>query len=125
VQGPLVIGTLPGNVTGGGSGSYAGGNGIRINWKTSTLQGRRLIKGATYLAPLAANAFTSTGGINTVISANATAAASAYIAAMHTAVLYPVIWHRPAKGTTTGGMWGGIVAGVASTTPCSLRSRRS
>jgi hypothetical protein len=125
VQGPLTVTALPANVSGTPSGSYGGGTGVRINWKTSTLQGRRLIRGSTYLVPLANTAYSGQGGITASIAANLTAACTTYLTAMTTAALYPVIWHRPLKGTFVGGTYGIITAGVASVIPASLRSRRS
>jgi hypothetical protein len=52
-------------------------------------------------------------------------AISTYLAAMNTAVLEPIIWHRPAKGTFTGGAVGLVVTGAVSQTPASLRTRRT
>jgi hypothetical protein len=125
VQGPLTVTSLPATVTGSASGSYGGGTGCRINWKTSTLNGRRLLRGATYFVPMGNNAYTGQGGISPVIAGNLTAAATTYLTAMTTALLYPVVWHRPPKKTFTGGVYGIVTAGVCSTTPAGLRSRRS
>ena len=125
VQGPLVVSSLPAVITGGVSGNFTAGIGARINWKTSTLVGRRLLKGATYMIPLAFPAYSSSGAVGPGLITAANAGAAGYLTAMTTALLYPVVWHRPAKGTFTGGMTGIIHGGVTSAVPAGLRSRRS
>lgn len=125
VQGPLVVTSPPTARIGTGAGNYPAGVGARVNWKTSTLVGRRLLKGALYLVPLYQGVYTSSGAIDPAIAASLQAAANTYINAMTTALLYPVVWHRPAKGTGAGGMTGIITAGVVSQVPASLRSRRT
>lgn len=125
VQGPLPVSTPPAAIPGTGTGNYTAGAGARINWRTSTLVGRRLLRGATFVVPLSQNAYTSLGAISaSFVTALGTGAAT-YLTAMTTAVLYPVVWHRPLKGTTVGGMTGTIFAGNVSTVPAGLRSRRS
>lgn len=125
VQPGLPITSLPAAVVGGGVSGHGAGLGARINWKTDTLSGRRLIKGATYLVPLNPNAFDGGGGVAAAVATDGTNAAMAYLAAMATASLSPMIWHRPPKGTFTGGLTGVIFAGQCSLTPAGLRSRRS
>lgn len=125
VQGPLVVTSLPGTVTGVASGNYASGVGARVNWKTSTPVGRRLLRGATFIVPFASTAYTATGAVAPAVVGSLTTAATAYLTAMTTALLYPVVWHRPRKGTTSGGLTGIVFSGVASAVPAGLRSRRS
>ncbi len=125
VQGPLVVTSLPGTVTGSASGNYPAGMGIRVNWKTSTPVGRRLLRGATFIVPMASAAFTSTGAVSPAIVSSVNGAAAAYLTAMTTATLYPVVWHRPRKGQTSGGVTGIVFSGVASAVPAGLRTRRS
>lgn len=125
VQGPLIITSLPATVTGSGGTNWAAGVGARVNWKTSTLQGRRLIRGATFVIPLAGGAFGPGGSLQASQITALNAGAAAYLNAMTTALLYPVIWHRPAKGSLTGGTTGIVFAGTTSSVPSGLRSRRS
>jgi hypothetical protein len=125
VQGPLTVNTVPSPVVGTVSGTYAAGSGARVNWKTSTLQGRRLLRGATYLVPLAGPGFTSNGSVSSGIITALNGGAGAYLTAMTSAQLYPVIWHRPLKGQHAGGVTGIVYAAVTSATPAGLRSRRS
>lgn len=124
VAGPLVVTSLPSPVTGTGGANFAAGTGARLNWKTSTLSGRRLLKGALYLVPFATTAMTTSGGISSAMQTAMNNAANAYLIAMEAALLYPVVWHRPAKGASSGGLTGGIYAGILSATPSSLRTRR-
>lgn len=122
---PLVITSVPTNVSGAASGSWGAGVGGRLNWKTSTLAGRRLLKGATFLVPFAAAGFAAGGGVASAAQTAVNGAAATYLTALTTALLYPVIWHRPPKGTFAGGVAGIIVTGILSPVPAGLRSRRS
>jgi hypothetical protein len=125
VQGSLVMTTVPAVVPGGAGGAYAAGTGLRINWKTSQIVGRRLLRGATFLVPTGSTAFASNGAVATTYQATVQSAATAYVAAMQTANLVPVVWHRPPVHTTSGGVVGVITGGTVSGTPAGLRSRRS
>jgi hypothetical protein len=125
VQGSLVMSAVPAVVPGGSGAAYAAGTGLRINWKTNQIVGRRLLRGATFLVPTGSTAFGSNGAVAPTYQATVQAAATAYVAAMTTANLVPVIWHRPPVGTTSGGVVGVVTGGTVSTTPAGLRSRRS
>ena len=125
VQGALTMSTVPAPVVGTDSQNYAAGIGIRINWKTSTIVGRRLLRGATFLVPMASGVFSASGAVGTGTLSAATTAAGAYVGAMTAANLVPVVWHRPPTGTTSGGVVGPIQAWVVPPRPAGLRSRRS
>lgn len=122
---PVPITTVPAPVVGSSSAAHGAGLGLRVNWKTDTVSGRRLIKGATFVVPLASGAYQSDGSIFGTVITTANNAAAAYLAAVTTANCNPVIWHRPPKGATSGGLTGVTFAGQGSTTPAGLRSRRS
>lgn len=124
VQQPVVMTVIPAAVNGSGGNNWAAGVGARINWKTATLSGRRLIKGATFLAPLASTSFGSSGSVTAGTVTALNTAVATYLAALTTANLNPAVWHRPKKGTQAGGLAGIVFGGVASSTPASLRSRR-
>lgn len=125
VSQPFILTSPPTNVVGGATGSYGAGLGGRVNWKTATLSGRRLLKGATFLVPFGQAAFTSGGAIQSACLTASSGGISTYLTNMATALLEPVIWHRPSKGTTTGGLVGVVYAGALSAIPAGLRSRRS
>jgi hypothetical protein len=125
VQGPIVISALPAAVTGAGGSGFPAGVGARVNWKTAQVQGRRLIRGAIFVAPLSNSAFTTSGAVSSTFVTSQNAAAATYLGAVTTANLNPIIWHRPPKGTFAGGALGIVFAGVTSSVPASLRSRRT
>jgi hypothetical protein len=125
VQGSVSMTTVPNVVSGSLAGNYAAGMGARVNWKTATISGRRLIKGATFVIPMASAEYTSGGALSSTAQTALINAANAYIAAMNTAGTTPVVWHRPPKGTTAGGLVGPINAVAVPSTPAGLRSRRS
>lgn len=120
----LPIPTPPAPIAGTGSSGYAAGSGIRLYWHTGTISGRRFIRGATYITPLASAAYDSNGGISSVVVSTFTTAGASYLTAMGGVGGAPTIWHRPAKGTHTGGISGTIVSCTATQQPGSLRSRR-
>jgi hypothetical protein len=124
VQGPLSITSLPAAVVGAGSGTYASGTGARLNWRTSTIVGRRLIRGATFLAPLTGAAFTTGGSVAAATQTQINTGPANYLTAMAAAALEAVVWHRPLKGLTSGGVVGVTFSGLCSAVPSSLRSRR-
>ena len=125
IQGTVNMGTVPGAMVGTNSNSYGAGLGARLNWKTSTISGRRMLKGCSYWIPLCAAAFGTTGAVQPGQVTTMDTAAAGYLSAMATANLQAVIWHRPKKGATVGGLIGPITAHQASSTPAGLRSRRS
>jgi hypothetical protein len=124
IQGYVVASTPPTNLAGVGGSSFGAGLGARINWHTSQILGRRLMRGATYLVPLASGAYASNGGVLPSFQNTVTAACTTYLNALNTATLSAVVWHRPPKKTTSGGITALITAGVVSTVPAGLRSRR-
>jgi len=125
VQGSFSYPTVPPPVTGTGVGSYAGGTGARGYWHTATVINRRVARGATFFTPFVAAAWGTTGGISSSNQLVVSNAMSAYITAAVAAGGIPVVYHRPAKGTTTGGVAAVITGASCGPQPGSLRSRRS
>jgi hypothetical protein len=124
LQGYLNLSALPSPVTGVGSGNYAAGNGLRIDWRTVTINGRRQMRAANYMVPLAAAGFATNGGIASALLTSAQTWGLAFLSALGTAGMELVAYHRPAKGATVGGMFGPVVALNVPNVPSTLRSRR-
>ena len=120
----LITGTWTGTggavTTSTGSGSYAAGVGAYVNWTTGAVVGRRRLKGRTFLCPLVASSGYDTGGtivtaaLSTIGTAATTLAGSGKMR----------IWHRPPKGTFSGGTSALVVAGTVPDQVTSLRTRR-
>lgn len=125
IQGAIPITSVPSTMTGTGTGNYASGVGMRINWKTSTIHGRRMLRGTTYLLPLSQNSYTGTGALQSGVTSNVQGAINNYLTSMATALLNAVVWHRPPKGTQAGGVVGIITGGLPGSNVAGLRSRRS
>ena len=125
VQGDVAMTTSLPNVTGEASGSYPAGVGARINWKTGTISGRRLLKGSTFVVPMGSVSYAANGQVANAVQGAVLTAAQAYLSMMSAEPLLPVIWHRPPKHTTTGGLVGAITGAAVPITPAGLRSRRS
>jgi hypothetical protein len=125
VQNIVPLSSVPTAVTGGGGGNYAAGTGFRLNWKTLSVHNRRFIRGANFLTPVAAGGWTTGGVVAPGAISGMASAITTYLAALNTAGLEAIIWHRPAKGTFTGGAVGLVVTGAVSPTPAGLRTRRT
>jgi hypothetical protein len=125
VQGSLGYSTIPAQVVGTGATGTAGGVGARLYWHTTTIHGRRLIRGAVYLTPFSSNAYASTDGLAGSTITAVQNAGTALINACVTANVIPVVYHRPPKGTFTGGVAAQITGASCTAQPGSLRSRRS
>jgi hypothetical protein len=125
VSGILVMSSTPAVVTGGGGLDYAAGTGARINWKTTSIHNRRYLRGATFMVPLVAGAYTGQGAVAGATITTIQSAAATFLTALDTANLELIAWHRPAKGATTGGAAGLVFTGQVPSTPAGLRSRRS
>jgi 3-oxoacyl-(acyl-carrier-protein) synthase len=121
----MSVGTPPTLVSGSGSGSYAAGNGLRVNWKTSTVRNRRLMRATTYMVPLANNAYTGQGQVSSGPMSSVLGACATLLAALDTANLALVAYHRPDKGMTSGGASAPISAYTIPATIAGLRSRRA
>lgn len=114
-----------GNTTGVGATTYVAGTGARIYWHTVTIKNRRLIRGATYMTPLAGSAFSNSGALAGGTITQVQNAAQGYIAAITALTLVPQVYARSTKLKPDTGMLGAIAAASVSAKPCSVRSRRS
>lgn len=117
--------SVPGAVFGSSASKYAAGTGARIQWHTSQIHNRRIIRGATFLVPLTSDAFTPSGVLSSVIQSNYVTAAQAVLTAMTAASLTLVVHHRPAKGTFVGGIAAVVTATSVLGEAAQLKSRRS
>lgn len=109
-----------GVVTGTAAGAYAAGTGAYVNWQTAAVVGRRRLKGRTFLCPLQSTVgYDSSGTI--VTSALTTIGTAATTLATSGKMR---IWHRPPKGTFSGGQSALVVTGTVPDQVTSLKTRR-
>jgi hypothetical protein len=125
VAGSAGYSTVPAQVVGTGSGAAAGGTGARLYWHTITVHNRRLIRGATFLTPFVAAAYSTTDGLSGTTITTIQTAAATFLTSCGTANVIPVVYHRPLKGEVTGGVAAQITGASCTAQPGSLRSRRS
>ena len=125
VQGALTLGTTPAQVSGVDQFQYGAGLGARLNWHTSTVAGRHVLRGCNFIVPLGSTSYGAGGSVSATVTTALQQAGTAYIAALQTGGVYPVIWHRPKKGTQSGGVIGVVHSASVSSQPAGLRSRRS
>jgi len=93
---------------------------ILVRLVTTTVVNRRILKGRTFVGPLASVASTTTGSPTTSVGSTSAAAVAALLAVASTEI--PVVWHRPKAAGS--GNWGPITGGSAWSSFGSLRSRR-
>jgi hypothetical protein len=120
---------VPAVVTGTGAGAYAGNAGAVIHWLSSTVVGKRRLRGRSFLVPLISTAYDTAGSLSTATLGVLTPAAQAL---MDATAGHMVVWHRPRKANPA--KVPPVVASVGSMAPVtsirvpdlavSLRSRR-
>jgi hypothetical protein len=111
-------------VTGTGAGTWVAGTGVRMYWHTNTVINRRMVRGATFITPLPTSFMTGTGTLSVPSQTSFAGTGQTYIAAIVAAACLPVVWHRPAKLTHTGGLAAAIINCSVGPQVGSLRSRR-
>jgi hypothetical protein len=118
----IVSGTAVAAVAGSATGSLTASQGPLVQWLTSTVVGRRLLRGRTFLTPSGTSAIGSNGLVVAGVTTAILTAGATYIASTPA---QPVIWHRPVPyGTGTNGV-AAVIAGVSSPAKVAvLRSRR-
>jgi hypothetical protein len=121
----MTVTSPPLNVTGQDASKYIAGTGLRIDWLTSTVSGRRMMRAANYLIPLTSAAFTSQGAVSAAIATAVTTAAGVCLNDLDTANLALVAYHRPPKGTFSGGHSGVVTSYRVPIQGSTLRSRRT
>jgi hypothetical protein len=115
--------TPPATVTGTGVTGYGPtSTGPLASWHTSSVFGRHLLRGRTFLGPMQPGAYNTSGRINGVYVTGIQAAGAA-LAALATASM--VVWHRPHPlSTSANGGYGQMTGCSVSDSPATLRSRR-
>jgi hypothetical protein len=108
-----------GNVQGTNANLFILGTGVRIVWETLGIRNNRHVRGSTFLVPVAANTFDTSGRITPANQTLVTNAATALIGATPLGLK---IWSRP-KGGVNGTSWDVTSARVPEV-PSWLRSRR-
>lgn len=125
VVGTVSMSPVPSAVNGLQTGAYGAGLGVRVNWHTTTILNRRRMRGASLVVPLFGNAFSTTGALQGSTTSTVLSAASTLLSSLATAGLQLVVWHRPARGASSGGVEAPVTSVQVGPTPAGLRSRRS
>ena len=103
----------------GGNTPYAAGVGARVRWNTTSVVNGRRVRGATFLAPILAAQYDSSGTIAAAGQSTMQTAAAAYAASG----VAKGIWHRPVGGSP--GLYVAINDATVPDVITSLRSRRT
>lgn len=123
----MASGRLTGNlpVTGGGTvamtgnAAYSAGVGAFVNWYTAFVRNGRLLRGRTFICPLGQGFASADGTINDSVK---TAIDTAALALVGHALWQ--VYHRPPKGTFTGGTAHLITSAQTVDRVTALKSRR-
>lgn len=110
----------PVDITGGGTGAYAGGVGAAVGWSTAGIHYGRKVRGRTFIVPLAANVYDTDG---TLASGTRTTLTNAAEDLVGDAAGSLVIWSRPAPTRPVGNAYP-ITSGLVKDHVSWLRSRR-
>lgn len=109
-------------VAGSAVAPYLAAEGPLVQWHTSTVVGKRMLRGRTFLVPSGGGALAATGQVLGTLAV-AIAAASNALAA--TAAVTLSVWHRPNPGgTAPAGTVGAVISASCPSKVAVLRSRR-
>lgn len=109
----------PAVINGSGGAQGPGPAGLCISWGTVLVNRGRVVRGRTFIVPLAASSFGSDGTLNDTTRTNWSDAAADY---WNDADFAPAVWSRPISGA--GGASGNIVSSNVRDIAAVLRSRR-
>jgi len=120
ITGAWSVATTPSTVTGTGAGNYAGNAGAVIHWLTQGVVSNRRVRGRTFIVPIVATAFDTSGSLSTTFITTLTTAGNVLVAA-NPGLLN--VWTRPRPGLAGGRSE--ITSVRVPDLAVSLRSRRT
>lgn len=110
--------SAPAGVTATGSGSYAAGVGMRIDWLTNGIHNGRRVKGRTFFVPLTASNYDTAGTLDGAALTSMQTAVNTYLSTTQALPCKPLIFSRRAPGVFA------IQSGVIVDKDAILRTRR-
>ncbi len=108
-----------GTINGIGSGSYAAGVGVAVQWNTVGIRNGRRVRGRTFLCPLEVGAYDPQGTISTAARSDIQAAATALATAGNL-----VVFSRPSGPGASDGDSFAVTSAYVPDRVTSLRTRR-
>ena len=126
--GTVTAATPPTTVAGTSAAAFAMASGIRVNLQTTVIRNGRRVRGAQYLVPAASTVYAATGNVASASRTTINTAGTAFLNALDTAGLRPVVWSRPLDADQPNGPRVGDLAEItgwdASEKGAVLRGRR-
>ena len=113
--------TQPDPVVGQDSGAFAMGVGYRQVWNTAGITRGRLVRGSTYLVPLAASFYENNGLIDSTLVNNTISSGETLLAADSGSMR---VWSRPTASSGTNGTSHAVTSTSVNNRVSWLRSRR-
>jgi hypothetical protein len=112
--------TQPAQINGTAAGNFASSTGACVTWLTAGIVNGHRVRGRTFLVPLAATAFTATGGLSAAYQTSLATACTALLAASPDLV----VWRRPISQAAGGGGVNLVLAARVPAKSAVLTSRR-
>lgn len=120
--------TSPALVTGSGTGTWAAGSGVRLDWLTDGFLAGRRVKGRTFLVPAVGGAFGTDGRVLQTQVAATNGSAGTLISALAANSTALGIWARPFDGSSEAppraGSFHVVTGASASSLAATLRGRK-
>lgn len=110
----------PAGMAGLGEGGYSAASGAVVNWNTAAYVNGRRVRGRTFVVPLSAGSYDSSGDLTSSALTDLRAAATDHVGRVPEAP--PCVWHRPVNGA--GGSAHVITSATVPDLGAVLRSRR-
>jgi len=107
-------------VTCSSSVAYAAGTGCMVRWNTGAIRNTRKLQGRTFICPIGAGLYDSSGTISNAVVTGLTAAATALVTAGGL-----MIWGRPLDDPPTNGVAVSVLSATVPDKVVSLQTRRS
>lgn len=116
--------TPPAAVSGTDTGVYAMAAGIKVNLNTSVIRAGRRVRGAMYIVPAGAAAYSSGGLVASTAKTTILTAATTMLASFTTGDIELLVWSRPTTTTSNDGDVAPVSTIEANEKTAVLRGRR-
>lgn len=104
-----------------GTGGFAAGTGLHINWITQTFVGGRRLTGRTFIVPVTVGCYSADGTLDNTVLSTIQTSVNTFIAASAGNF---VIWHRPTSKGANDGLSATVTQGIVPDRVSRLKNRQ-
>jgi hypothetical protein len=108
-------------VQGSEGGKYSAPTGMAINWQTSTIHRNKIVRGRTFVVPMAGVLYDTDGSLAATYVTDFNASVAAFVSGLAGAF---VVWSRPLTSSSADGLSCPVVSGRIPDKAAILTSRR-